>query len=244
MKVCTFFHISWFFVYIYNLTCFTPLFHKTTVNVQPLSPPVFNKIATHSKNLRFFILFVFGFACFQLVVIFVDFQIPLGTQLVQNGMKMVPNTDPLGCFLIQFRPTLPKKNTTHNTTNLFFRNLGPKTRFPFTLWPTTTWNPQPTTHPFWMDLWLFWDTLKKPMFANAFSLLYTRFWQDLPRSPKICQDLPRSNKINQRIGKHKPASATCRNKSWNAELQKWGGGGVTPHGVFNPLRARGRPRRV
>lgn len=195
--------------------------------MQPLSPPVFNKIATHSKNLRFFILFVFGFACFQPVVIFVDFQIPLGTQLVQNGMKMVPNTDPLGCFLIQFRPTLPKKNTTHNTTNLFFRNLGPKTRFPFTLWPTTTWNPQPTTHPFWMDLWLFWDTLKKPMFANAFSLLYTRFWQDLPRSPKICQDLPRSNKINQRIGKHKPASATCRNKSWNAELQKWGGGGVT-----------------
>lgn len=207
--------------------------------MQPLSPPVFNKIATHSKNLRFFILFVFGFACFQLVVIFVDFQIPLGTQLVQNGMKMVPTTDPLGCFLIQFRPTLPKKNTTHNTTNLFFRNLGPKTRFPFTLWPTTTWNPQPTTHPFWMDLWLFWDTLKKPMFANAFSLLYTRFWQDLPRSPKICQDLPRSNKINQRIGKHKPASATCRNKSWNAELQKWGGGGVTPHGVFNKLYCSG-----
>ena len=49
------------------------------------------KIAKHSKNLRFVILFVFEFACFQLVV-----QIPLGTQLVQNGMKMVPNTDPLG----------------------------------------------------------------------------------------------------------------------------------------------------
>ena len=208
MKICTFFHISWFFVYIYNLTFFTPLFHKTTVNVQPLSPPVFNKIATHSKNLRFFILFVFGFACFQLVVIFVDFQIPLGTQLVQNGMKMVPNTDPLGCFLIQFRPTLPKKNTTHNTTNLFFRNLGPKTRFPFTLWPTTTWNPQPTTHPFWMDLWLFWDTLKKPMFANAFSLLYTRFWQDLPRSPKICQDLPRSTKRSASTNLQAPLAET------------------------------------
>ena len=26
----------------------------------------------------------------QLVVIFVDFHIPLGTQLVKNGMKMVP----------------------------------------------------------------------------------------------------------------------------------------------------------
>ena len=165
---------------------------------------------------------------------------PAGAEWDENGA----NNRSFGLLFDTISTHAAKKNATHNTTNLFFRNLGPKTRFPFTLWPTTTWNPQPTTHPFWMDLWLFWDTLKKPMFANAFSLLYTRFWQDLPRSPKICQDLPRSNKINQRIGKHKPASATCRNKSWNAELQKWGGGGVTPHGVFNPLRARGRPRRV
>jgi hypothetical protein len=82
--------------------------------VQPLSPPVFNKIATHSKNLRFFILFVFGFACFQLVVIFVDFQTPFGTQLVQNGMKMVPKTDPLGCFDTISTHTAQKKPTTHN----------------------------------------------------------------------------------------------------------------------------------
>jgi len=101
MKVCTLFHIFLIFRLYIISPFFTPLFHKTTVNVQPLSPPVFNKIATHSKNLRFFILFVFGFACFQFVVIFVDFQIPLGTQLVQNGMKMILNTDPLGCFLIQ-----------------------------------------------------------------------------------------------------------------------------------------------
>ena len=40
--------------------------------MQPLSPPVFDKIATHSNNLRFFILVVFAFAFFQLVVIFVD----------------------------------------------------------------------------------------------------------------------------------------------------------------------------
>jgi hypothetical protein len=59
---------------------------------------------------------VFPFAFFQIVLIFVDFQIPLGTQLVQNGMKMVPTTDPLGCFLIQFRPTkaIPKPGTQHN----------------------------------------------------------------------------------------------------------------------------------
>ena len=97
--------------------------------MQPLSPPVFNKIATHSKNLRFFILFVFGFACFQPVVIFVDFQIPLGTQLVQNGMKMVPNTDPLGCFLIQFRPTLPKKTQPTTPRTFSFVTLAPKPDF-------------------------------------------------------------------------------------------------------------------
>ncbi len=149
------FHIFLFFSFIYNLIFFNMFFffHKTTVNVQPLSPPVFNKIATHSKNLRFSILFVFGFTCFQPVVIFVDFQIPLGTQLVQNGMKMVPNTDPLGCFCDTISTHAAKKE--HNPQHhepYFFRNFGPKTRFPFTLWPTTTWNPQPTTHPFWMDL--------------------------------------------------------------------------------------------
>ena len=133
MKVCSFVHSFLIFRLYIISPFFTPLFHKTTVNVQPLSPPVFNKIATHSKNLRFFILFVFGFACFQLVVIFVDFQIPFGTQLVQNGMKMVPKTDPLGCFLYNFDPHCPKNTTTHNTTNFLFRNLGPKTRFPFTL---------------------------------------------------------------------------------------------------------------
>jgi hypothetical protein len=88
--------------------------------VQPLGPPVFNKIATHSKNLRFFVLFVFGLACFQPVVIFVDFQIPFGTHLLQNGMNMVLKTNPLGCLLIQFRPMLPK--TTQPTT--------PRTFFP------------------------------------------------------------------------------------------------------------------
>ena len=181
---------------------FTPLFHKTTVNVQPLSPPVFNKIATHSKNLRIFILFVFGFACFQLVVIFVDFQTPFGTQLVQNGMKMVPKTDPLGCFLYNFDPHCPKKTTTHNTTNFLFRNLGPKTRFPFTLWPTTTWNPQPTTHPFWMDLLLFWDNILDRCLRMLF--LYSTQGSD-----KICQDLQRSAKIKQDQPKDRQAQ-TCK----------------------------------
>ena len=64
-------------------------------------------------------------------------------------------------------------------------------------------------------------------------------------SDEICQDLPRSNKIHQRIGKHKPASATCRNESRNAKPQNEGAavsrrmassirsGPVGARGVFN-----------
>ena len=57
--------------------------------------------------------------------------------------------------------------------------------------------------------------------------------------PKSAKDLPRLNKIkkiNQRIGKHKTESATCRNESRNAEPKNWEGGGVTSHGVFNTNR--------
>ena len=48
--------------------------------------------------------------------------------------------------------------------------------------------------------------------------------------------LPRSNKINQRTGKHKTASATCRNEPQNAEPQNRGCGGLTQHGVFNMIQ--------
>ena len=70
--------------------------------MQPLSPPVFDKIATHSKNLRFFILVVFAFAFFQLVVIFVDLQIPLGSILAAFGSLSVPfwlHVGPFGSIL-------------------------------------------------------------------------------------------------------------------------------------------------
>ena len=36
----------------------------------------------------------------------------------------------------------------------------------------------------------------------------------LPRSTEIYPDLPRSTKINRSNGKHKPASASCRNNHW------------------------------
>jgi hypothetical protein len=75
-------------------------------------------------------LFVFGFACFQFVVIFVDFQIPLGTQLVQNGMKMILNTDPLDCFLDLISTHAAKKRRQPTTPRTFsFVTLAPKPDF-------------------------------------------------------------------------------------------------------------------
>ena len=126
-------------------------------------------------------------------------------------MKMVPKTDPLGCFLYNFDPHCPKKTTTHNTTNFLFRNLGPKTRFPFTLWPTTTWNPQPTTHPFWMDLLLFWDNILDRCLRMLF--LYStqgsdKICQDLQRSAKICQDQTRSTKGSASTNLQAPLAET------------------------------------
>ena len=68
---------------------------------------------------------------------------------------------------------------------------------------------------------------------HLFYLQIEKQWPDLPRSPKICQDQTSSNKFNQRIGRHVPSSATCRNRPRKRQAQKWEGGCVTPHGVFN-----------
>ena len=157
--------------------------------MQPLGPPVFNKIATHSKNLRFFILFVFGFACFQLVVIFVDFQIPLGTQLVQNGMKMVPKTDPLGCFCDTISTHTAKRNTTHNTTNLFFfLTLVPKPDFHL-----HCDQPQHETHNLQHILseWIC-GCFGIPFSDRYLRMLFLYSTNKKQGSDKICQDLPRS----------------------------------------------------
>ena len=211
MKVCTLFHICLIFRLYIISHFFTPLFHKTTVNVQPLSPPVFNKIATHSKNLRFFILFVFGFACFQPVVIFVDFQIPLGTQLVQNGMKMVPTTDPLGCCLIQFRPTLPKKTQPTTPRTFSFVTLAPKPDFHL-----HCDQPQHETHNLQHTLseWIcgcFGIPLKNQCLRMLF--LYStqgsdKICQDLQRSAKICQDQTRSTKGSASTNLQAPLAET------------------------------------
>ena len=63
----------------------------------------------------------------------------------------------------------------------------------------------------------------------------------------ISQNLQRSAKIKQDQQKAQQAQACERRlpkRSTKRQVPKMRGGGVTPHGVFNPLRARGRPRRV
>jgi hypothetical protein len=211
MKVCTFFHIL-LICRLYIVSPFlTPLFHKTTVNVQPLSPPVFNKIVTHSKNLRFFILFVFGFACFQLVVIFVDFQTPFGTQLVQNGMKMVPKTDPLGCFLYNFDPRCQKRAQPTTPRTFSFVTLAPKPDFHL-----HCDQPQHETHnpQHILSEWI-WCCLGIPFLDRCLRMFFLystqgsdKICQDLQRSAKICQDQTRSTKGSASTNLQAPLAET------------------------------------
>ena len=87
MKVCSFFNIFLIFRLYIISPFFTPLFHKTTVNVQPLSPPVFNKIATHSKNLRLFTFLYLGLHVFNLLLFLLIFRSPLAPSWCRMGWK-------------------------------------------------------------------------------------------------------------------------------------------------------------
>jgi hypothetical protein len=100
--------ICLFFVVSISAHLFNPLFHKTTVNVEPLSPPVLNKISTHSNNLGFSILLSLRSRFFSVFVICVVFRVPLGTHLNQNGVNVVPKIEHLACFWTPFRHTMPK----------------------------------------------------------------------------------------------------------------------------------------
>ena len=56
------------------------MFHKTSVNAQPSSPPFFEEIAAHNCFYCFLIC-VFAFAFFLFVHISVDFRVPLADPL-------------------------------------------------------------------------------------------------------------------------------------------------------------------
>ena len=73
-----------FFVLCF-IQMFYNLFHKTSVNVQPLSPLFFEEIAAQKKIIYLFLIFVFAFACFLFVHISVDFRVPLADALGQIG---------------------------------------------------------------------------------------------------------------------------------------------------------------
>ena len=100
MKVCSFFHIFLIFRLYIISPFFTPLFHKTTVNVQPLSPPVFDKIATHSKNLRFFILLYLRLHFFNLLLFLLICRSPLAP----FWLLLAPFRYPFGSMLVHLAP--------------------------------------------------------------------------------------------------------------------------------------------
>ena len=62
---------------------FYHFFHKTSVNAQPLSPPFFEEIAAHKKNV--FSHFCVCVCVFSIFHIFVDFRVPLADPLGQIG---------------------------------------------------------------------------------------------------------------------------------------------------------------
>jgi hypothetical protein len=64
--------------------------NKTPVNVQPLSPPVFDKIVKISKNLRVFILVSFLYHNLSVVVIFIDFWLPFWLRRAPFGYAGAP----------------------------------------------------------------------------------------------------------------------------------------------------------
>ena len=116
---------------IYSFFCFSLCYvlyvifitfvENTSVNAQPLSPPIFQKIAPDFKN-KVFLCCFFTFAFFILVHIFVNFRLPLPTP----WPRLVPFVVDFGPIFVRFwsflRPTRPIKHThttipqPHNTT--------------------------------------------------------------------------------------------------------------------------------
>ena len=78
MEIDSFAVLVAFLCALFYTRCSSPLFFKTSVHAQPLSPPFFEEIAAHKKYMCF-VIFVFAFCFFYFVHIYVDFWIPLPT---------------------------------------------------------------------------------------------------------------------------------------------------------------------
>ena len=68
---------------------FITFVEKTSVNAQPLSPPILEKIAPDFKNIVFFLFCIFTFAFCILFHIFVNFRLPLPTLLEMTGSRII-----------------------------------------------------------------------------------------------------------------------------------------------------------
>ena len=77
LKIDPFSFFSVFLWSVFYTTFLSPFFHDTTVNVKPLSPPIFEKIAHIWNKSICFLFWFFAFAFLLLFHIFVDFREPL-----------------------------------------------------------------------------------------------------------------------------------------------------------------------
>ena len=205
MKVCSFVHIFLIFRLYIISPFFTHLFHKTTVNVQPLSPPVFNKIATHSKNLRSFIFFYLGLHVFNLLLFLLIFRSPLAPSWCRMGWKWCQILILWVVFWYNFVPRCQKRTQPTTPRTFSFVTLAPKPDFHL-----HCDQPQHETHNLQHTLseWIcccfgiiFWIDVCECFFFTLHKVL--------TRSAKISKDLPRSAKIKQDQPKDRQAQ-TCK----------------------------------
>ena len=202
MKVCSFFHIFLIFRLYIISPFFTPLFHKTTVNVQPLSPPVFNKIATHSKNLRFFTFLYLGLHVFNLLLFLLIFRSPLAPSWCRMGWKWCQILILWVVFWYNFDPRCQKKTQPTTPRTFSFVTLAPKPDFHL-----HCDQPQHETHNLQHTLseWIC-GCFGIPLKNRCLRMLFLYSTQG---SDKICQDLQRSAKIKQDQPKDRQAQ-TCK----------------------------------
>ncbi len=86
MEICSFAVFVAFLCAPCYTTCLSLFFcNKTSVNAQPLSPPIFEKIASRFQQQRFFLFCILTSTFFIFSSICVDFRLPLPPSLGQLG---------------------------------------------------------------------------------------------------------------------------------------------------------------
>ena len=81
-------------------------------------------------------------------------------------------------------------------------------------------------------------------FRHPFFASFSQDAKSLPRTSQRSRKEPSPHRTPQNMILQIAIRITPSTANKGIPRNKMGGGGVTPHGAFNPLRARGRPRRV